>query len=117
MKITSAAGLVLLSALSTAPALGQGTSVQRAACTPDVFRLCSGEIPNVDRITACLRRDRTKLSSGCQAVFAMLEDKKVATRSVDVEAGRDTGWCVLGENPVPGQELWIAWCSQQSRQP
>ena len=34
----------------------RGTEEQRVACTPDMLRLCSWEIPNVDRIVACLRR-------------------------------------------------------------
>jgi hypothetical protein len=33
----------------------RGTEEQRVACTPGVLRLCSWEIPNVDRIVACLR--------------------------------------------------------------
>src|ERR1700730_16683489 len=28
----------------------------RQACTGDAFRLCSAEIPNVDRVRACLHR-------------------------------------------------------------
>ena len=32
----------------------QGTPEQRKACTPDVYRLCAGEIPNARAITACL---------------------------------------------------------------
>jgi hypothetical protein len=47
----------------------RGTEQQRVACTPDVFRLCSWEIPNVDRIIACLRRERSQLSPGCRQVF------------------------------------------------
>jgi hypothetical protein len=47
----------------------QGTPEQRRACTPDVYRLCAGEIPNVRAITACLRRQRASLSSACAAVF------------------------------------------------
>jgi hypothetical protein len=46
-----------------------GTEQQRAACTPDVFRLCSWEIPNVDRIIGCLRREKSQLSAGCRQVF------------------------------------------------
>ena len=46
-----------------------GTSEQRAACTPDVFRLCSAEMPNVDRIVACLKRERPNLSKPCQTVI------------------------------------------------
>jgi hypothetical protein len=47
----------------------RGTEEQRVACTPDVLRLCSWEIPNVDRIVACLRRERSQLSAGCRQVL------------------------------------------------
>src|SRR4051794_37103326 len=33
----------------------RGTWEQQRACTPDVWRLCSEEVPAVDRIVACLR--------------------------------------------------------------
>ena len=39
-------------ATSAAFAQYQGTPDQRRACTPDVYRLCAGEIPNVRAITA-----------------------------------------------------------------
>jgi hypothetical protein len=42
---------------------------QRRLCTPDVMRLCSSEIPDVERITACMRRQRANLSEGCRSVF------------------------------------------------
>lgn len=48
----------------------QGTPAQRASCRPDVYRLCPGEIPNVRAITACLRRNQSRLSPACAAVFA-----------------------------------------------
>ena len=47
----------------------RGTMVQQMACTPDVWRLCSDQIPDVGRITACLRQNTPQLSSGCRAVF------------------------------------------------
>jgi hypothetical protein len=47
----------------------RGTEEQRAACTSDVFRLCSWEIPDVTRIVACLRREKPRLSAGCREVF------------------------------------------------
>jgi hypothetical protein len=47
----------------------QGTPEQRRACTPDVYRLCAGEIPNVRAITACLRRNKASLSPACAAAF------------------------------------------------
>lgn len=45
------------------------TPEQKRACTPDVYRLCAGEIPNVKAITACLRRQKANLSEACRAVF------------------------------------------------
>ena len=38
-------------------------------CTSDAFRLCSSEIPNIPKITACMRANRTSLSTGCRAVM------------------------------------------------
>ncbi len=62
---------LFLSFFATAPAFAQyqGTPEQRRACTPDVYRLCPGEIPNVRAITACLRRQRSSLSPACAAQF------------------------------------------------
>lgn len=45
------------------------TAEQRAACTPDAFRLCASEIPNIPAITACMRKNKPNLSSACKAVF------------------------------------------------
>jgi hypothetical protein len=56
----------------------RGTEQQRVACTPDVFRLCSWEIPNVERIVNCLRRERSQLSAGCRQV---LEIEATASRA------------------------------------
>lgn len=60
--------------ICVAPAAAQsdgnpGSPAQRRACTPDVYRLCAGEIPSVTKITACLRRKKASLSAGCAAVF------------------------------------------------
>ena len=48
----------------------RGTWEQQRACTPDVWRLCGEQIPDVDRIVACLRRNTPQLSDRCRAVFA-----------------------------------------------
>ena len=43
-----------------APASSQeyrGTWEQQMACTPDVWRLCGDQIPDVSRIVACLRQN------------------------------------------------------------
>ena len=47
----------------------RGTEAQQLACTPDVFRFCGSQIPDVDRIVVCLRQNMTSLSGGCRAVF------------------------------------------------
>ena len=54
------------------PAVAQenrGTMEQQMACTPDVFRLCGDQIPDVNRIVACLRQNTSQLSRPCRAVF------------------------------------------------
>jgi hypothetical protein len=60
-------GVVLV--VNSSAAFAQGTAQQRAACTPDAFRLCSSEIPNVERIIACMRAKKASLSPACKAVF------------------------------------------------
>jgi hypothetical protein len=47
----------------------RGTMEQQMACTPDVMRLCGAQIPDVDRIVACLRYNTPQLSEPCRAVF------------------------------------------------
>jgi hypothetical protein len=74
LRLTSLAqrrvSLVLLSAtVLPAPCFSQGTLEQRLACTPDVLRLCSAFIPNVDEITICLRERHVVLSDACRTVF------------------------------------------------
>lgn len=55
----------------------RGTWQQQQACTPDVWRLCGSQIPDVTRIVACLQRNMPSLSEGCRAVF---ESDSVAQR-------------------------------------
>jgi hypothetical protein len=61
-----AASLVTFAAESSAQV---ATAEQRAACTPDAFRLCASEIPNIPAITACMRKNKPNLSTACKAVF------------------------------------------------
>ena len=51
-------------------------------CTGDAFRLCSSEIPDISRITACMMRQRTNLSVGCRNVM----EKDLAQQSAKVAA-------------------------------
>lgn len=93
--------------LCSTAGLALGTDEQRAACTPDVFRLCSAQIPNVDAIVACLKRQKTNLSPGCQAVFNAPASS--GTRSL-AESGTD--WCVFGASLDAGEQVWRNWCGE-----
>jgi hypothetical protein len=68
-RIALALGLCLALFSAGSVQAEPGTPAQRKACTPDVYRLCAGEIPNVRAITACLRRQKENLSEACKAVF------------------------------------------------
>lgn len=61
-------GRFLSVAASGAALADIATPEQKRACTPDVYRLCAGEIPNVRAITFCLRRQKSNLSDACRAV-------------------------------------------------
>ena len=64
-------------ALTIATSLAAMTSTQTFAysaeaqqqCTGDAFRLCSSEIPNIPKITACMFKHRSELSPGCRSVM------------------------------------------------
>ena len=65
-------GLMLATTLSVSmwsAATEAYTPEQQAACSDDAFRLCSSEIPDVDRVTACMVRNKDRLSPGCRAHF------------------------------------------------
>ena len=47
------------------------TQEQEQMCTGDAMRLCSSEIPDVERVTACMVQKRAQLSDGCKSVFRM----------------------------------------------
>ena len=63
---------LVMGGMAAQPAVSQenrGTQEQQMACTPDVWRLCGAQIPDVERITACLRANVPQLSPACRAVF------------------------------------------------
>ena len=45
------------------------TFEQQQACSGDAFRLCSSEIPDIERIRICMIRNRSELSPQCRAFF------------------------------------------------
>ena len=65
------AALAVLFCATTAFAQeNRGTPEQRAACTPDAFRLCSSYIPDPTGVEHCLRQNKSDLSEACRSVFA-----------------------------------------------
>ena len=71
-------------AVAIAPASSQenrGTWEQQMACTPDVWRLCSDQVPDAGRIVACLRQNTPQLSSNCRAVFEVSAEQQQANRA------------------------------------
>lgn len=66
--IVCLSAVVALTPLIGTPARADDAEAARL-CRGDAFRLCLSEIPDRDRITACMVRNRTRLSPGCQTVF------------------------------------------------
>ena len=65
-------GLMLATAVlvSIWPAAGRAyTPEEQQACSGDEFRLCGPEIPDVDRVTVCMIRNKSQLSPQCRAFF------------------------------------------------
>lgn len=80
------AGLALavaasVSALSSTSGFAFSAEAQQM-CSGDAFRLCSSEIPNIPKITACMFKHRAELSAGCRTVM----DRDLAQKSSKVAA-------------------------------
>ena len=92
-------GLMLATALAVSmwPATGRAyTPEQEQACTGDAFRLCSAEIPDVARVTACMAAKKSQLSPGCRAQFRPDPEPSVAT-------GAPTSIRPVARKPVAGK--------------
>ncbi|TPQ30351.1 hypothetical protein C2U70_26645 [Bradyrhizobium guangdongense] len=70
---TLAALAISASALATSPSLAFTQEAQQM-CSGDAMRLCSAEVPDIPRITACMARNKSQVSPGCRAVM----DKEAA---------------------------------------
>lgn len=55
-------------ALLAAPNPAAASDAQQM-CMGDAMRLCGHEVPNVQRITACMVKNRSQVSPGCRAVM------------------------------------------------
>lgn len=47
----------------------QGSPDPRQACAPDAMRLCSEFVPDVPKITACMKRKHAQLSQECRVAM------------------------------------------------
>lgn len=61
--------MVLAGALFAAPAFAQGTPEQERACKDDAYKWCPYDVPNVDAVAACLRKNIKWITPACQAQF------------------------------------------------
>ena len=71
----------IVSIISTSSSFAFSEEVKQA-CYSDAFRLCSSEIPNIQKTTACMMQRKSQLSAGCRAAvdkeFAKGASGKVA---------------------------------------
>ena len=68
-KIGLALALVLsVSTFATSSSFAFSSEAQQQ-CTGDAFRLCASEIPNIAKITVCMRKNKANLSQGCRMVM------------------------------------------------
>jgi len=58
------------------------TAAEAKNCMNDAFKLCSAQIPNVDKVAKCMREKRSQLAPAC----AEAVDRFFATGSIN---GRD----------------------------
>lgn len=64
------------------------TPEQEQMCTGDAMRLCSSEIPDVERVTACMVQKRAQLSDGCKAVFHYVPPAAATPASYSAKPGK-----------------------------
>jgi len=72
MRIVHLVGAVIVLALLFCRpdhASAQGSEAARQACTPDAMRLCSDVIPDVARVTACMKAKSSQLSQACRVAM------------------------------------------------
>jgi hypothetical protein len=72
MRIVHLAGTVALLVLLFCRldgASAQGSDAVRQACTPDAMRLCSDVIPDVAKVTACMKAKSRQVSEACRVAM------------------------------------------------
>ncbi len=73
---TGFAAVAILISGTHASSAHSGTAEEQSACTPDVLSLCFWDIPNEDKIVACLNKNVNRLSPECRKVIAGDDDDK-----------------------------------------
>ena len=48
--------------------------IQEQACTNDAMTLCKDEIPDEDKVTACMTRQKSQVSAGCVEAYKATQD-------------------------------------------
>ena len=61
------------------------SSEAQQMCTGDAFKLCSSDIPNIPKVTACMLSHRAQLSAGCRAAM----DKELAGKGKKVASSNE----------------------------
>ncbi len=61
---------LITSVMSMSTASHAYTAEQERLCIGDAFKFCSSEIPNIDKVTACMQKNKAQLSVGCKSVMA-----------------------------------------------
>jgi hypothetical protein len=79
-RFKTVSGLVFCLALLPATSRAFTQDDQRRLCTGDVFRLCASEIPDVERITACMHKRRASLSEACRSVFGKPTEQSASAK-------------------------------------
>jgi hypothetical protein len=62
-------GLAWVVGFAPAPAAAQGTPEQQQACTPDVMRLCNAFVPDIPKITVCMKHNWASVSVACRTAL------------------------------------------------
>ena len=81
-------GLTLVAALACSMLVTAAEAYspdEEQACSGDAFRLCGPEIPDVDRVTVCMIRNKSLLSPQCR-VFFRAPEPEAAPRVTRVTA-------------------------------
>ncbi len=60
---------LITSVISMSTASHAYTAEEERLCMSDAFKFCSSEIPNIDKVTICMQKNKAQLSPGCKSVM------------------------------------------------